>query len=52
MQPLLNSNNATDIATTPNGAYFRNRLPTVSEIKNPASLEPKQFGPDGDGQLF
>jgi 2-polyprenyl-6-hydroxyphenyl methylase/3-demethylubiquinone-9 3-methyltransferase len=40
------------ILTTPNGSYFRNRLPTYSEIEDPRSLEASQFKPDADGHLF
>lgn len=40
------------LLTTPNGAYFRNRLPTYSEVKDFARLEELQFRPDADGHLF
>ncbi len=40
------------LLTTPNGAYFRNRLPTLSEIENYSSLESRQFQPDAEGHLF
>ena len=40
------------LITTPNGAYFRNKLPTHSEIKNFDDLEAQQFKPDADGHLF
>jgi 2-polyprenyl-3-methyl-5-hydroxy-6-metoxy-1,4-benzoquinol methylase len=40
------------LLTTPNGSYFRNRLPTLSEIGDPATLEARQFRPDADGHLF
>lgn len=40
------------LLTTPNGDYFRNRLPTFSQIEDPAELEPVQFRPDADGHLF
>ncbi len=40
------------IVTTPNGAYFRNRLPRFSDIANPSALEEFQFQPDADGHLF
>ena len=40
------------LITTPNGAYFRNDLPTLSEIKDFNALEPFQFKPDADGHLF
>jgi 2-polyprenyl-6-hydroxyphenyl methylase/3-demethylubiquinone-9 3-methyltransferase len=38
--------------TTPNGSYFRNRLPTHSMIHDFAALESEQFKPDSDGHLF
>jgi 2-polyprenyl-3-methyl-5-hydroxy-6-metoxy-1,4-benzoquinol methylase len=40
------------LLTTPNGAYFRNRLPTHSEVTDFSILEAKQFKPDADGHLF
>jgi len=40
------------LITTPNGAYFRNKLPTHSEIQDFAALEKEQFKPDSDGHLF
>jgi 2-polyprenyl-6-hydroxyphenyl methylase/3-demethylubiquinone-9 3-methyltransferase len=40
------------IMTTPNGAYFRNRLPRFSECADPAQFEAVQFQPDGDGHIF
>jgi 2-polyprenyl-3-methyl-5-hydroxy-6-metoxy-1,4-benzoquinol methylase len=40
------------LLTTPNGSYFRNRLPTYSEIGDASSLEATQFRPDADGHLF
>ncbi|HEV3470237.1 MAG TPA: methyltransferase domain-containing protein [Pyrinomonadaceae bacterium] len=40
------------LLTTPNGSYFRNRLPTYSEVDDPARLEAVQFRPDADGHLF
>jgi 2-polyprenyl-3-methyl-5-hydroxy-6-metoxy-1,4-benzoquinol methylase len=40
------------LLTTPNGAYFRNPLPTYSEIENETDLEARQFRPDADGHLF
>jgi len=33
-------------------SYFRNKLPTFSQVKNFADLEEKQFRPDADGHLF
>lgn len=40
------------LLTTPNGAYFRNKLPTYSEISDFDELESRQFKPDADGHLF
>jgi 2-polyprenyl-3-methyl-5-hydroxy-6-metoxy-1,4-benzoquinol methylase len=40
------------LLTTPNGAYFRNKLPTYSEINDFKELETRQFKPDSDGHLF
>jgi 2-polyprenyl-3-methyl-5-hydroxy-6-metoxy-1,4-benzoquinol methylase len=40
------------LITTPNGAYFRNKLPTHSEIQDFTALEAEQFKPDSDGHLF
>ena len=38
--------------TTPNGRYFRNKLPSFSQVSDPAELEQRQFKPDADGHLF
>jgi 2-polyprenyl-6-hydroxyphenyl methylase/3-demethylubiquinone-9 3-methyltransferase len=40
------------LLTTPNGSYFRNRLPTLANAGDPATLESRQFMPDADGHLF
>ncbi len=40
------------LLTTPNGSYFRNKLPTFSAVKNFDELEANQFKPDADGHLF
>lgn len=40
------------LLTTPNGANFRNRLPTYSQIGDFTALERNQFKPDADGHLF
>jgi 2-polyprenyl-3-methyl-5-hydroxy-6-metoxy-1,4-benzoquinol methylase len=40
------------LLTTPNGAYFRNRLPSYGEIEDTSALESRQFKPDADGHLF
>jgi hypothetical protein len=38
--------------STPNGGYVRNRLPSYSEISDPAALEAVQFRPGVEGHLF
>ena len=38
--------------TTPNGSYFRSRLPTHSKIEDFDALESEQFKPDADGHCF
>jgi 2-polyprenyl-3-methyl-5-hydroxy-6-metoxy-1,4-benzoquinol methylase len=38
--------------TTPNGGYFRNRLPRFSECPDPSIYEAEQFKPDADGHIF
>jgi 2-polyprenyl-3-methyl-5-hydroxy-6-metoxy-1,4-benzoquinol methylase len=40
------------VLTTPNGAYFRNRLPRFSDCPDPALFESRQFLPDSDGHIF
>lgn len=40
------------LVTTPNGAHFRNQLPTYRQIQNFNVLEAKQFQPDADGHLY
>jgi 2-polyprenyl-3-methyl-5-hydroxy-6-metoxy-1,4-benzoquinol methylase len=40
------------LLTTPNGSYFRNRLPTFTDISDFDELETQQFKPDADGHLF
>jgi 2-polyprenyl-6-hydroxyphenyl methylase/3-demethylubiquinone-9 3-methyltransferase len=40
------------VLTTPNGAYFRNRLPRFSDCSNPDVYEAVQFKPDSDGHIF
>ncbi len=40
------------LLTTPNGAYFRNKLQTYSEVEDFDALEANQFKPDADGHLF
>jgi 2-polyprenyl-3-methyl-5-hydroxy-6-metoxy-1,4-benzoquinol methylase len=38
--------------TTPNGGYFRNRLPKFSECPDPSVYESVQFKPNADGHIF
>jgi len=40
------------LLTTPNGAYFRNKLPTYSQVGDFTELESRQFKPDADGHLY
>jgi 2-polyprenyl-3-methyl-5-hydroxy-6-metoxy-1,4-benzoquinol methylase len=40
------------LLTTPNGSYFRNKLPTHSDITDFTALEAGQFKPDADGHQF
>jgi 2-polyprenyl-6-hydroxyphenyl methylase/3-demethylubiquinone-9 3-methyltransferase len=40
------------IASTPNGDYFRNRLPSFSDFRDSSCLEDRQFGPDASDHLF
>lgn len=40
------------IVTTPNGEYFRNRLPKFSDCPEPSLFESDQFRPDADGHIF
>jgi len=40
------------LLTTPNGAYFRSKLPTYSQINDFEELEARQFQPDADGHLY
>ena len=40
------------LMTTPNGAYFNNRLPKFSECLDPSIHESGQFKPDSDGHIF
>lgn len=40
------------IMTTPNGAYFKNRLPKFSECADPSRFESGQFKPNADGHIF
>jgi 2-polyprenyl-3-methyl-5-hydroxy-6-metoxy-1,4-benzoquinol methylase len=40
------------VMTTPNGGYFKNRLPKFSECSDPAVFESVQFKPNADGHIF
>jgi 2-polyprenyl-6-hydroxyphenyl methylase/3-demethylubiquinone-9 3-methyltransferase len=40
------------VMTTPNGGYFKNRLPKFSECADPAVFEAMQFKPNADGHIF
>jgi 2-polyprenyl-3-methyl-5-hydroxy-6-metoxy-1,4-benzoquinol methylase len=40
------------LLTTPNGLYFRSKLPTYAQIEDFTALEAEQFKPDADGHLF
>ena len=40
------------VMTTPNGGYFRNRLPRFSDCPDPSVYEGRQFQPDADGHIF
>lgn len=40
------------VMTTPNGAYFRNRLPKFFDCRDPSVYESIQFKPNSDGHIF
>lgn len=40
------------VVSTPNWEYFKNSLPSFSELGNPKELEDRQFTADGDGHFF
>jgi 2-polyprenyl-3-methyl-5-hydroxy-6-metoxy-1,4-benzoquinol methylase len=40
------------VLTTPNGRYFRNRLPRFSDFEDVSRFEATQFKPDADGHIF
>jgi 2-polyprenyl-3-methyl-5-hydroxy-6-metoxy-1,4-benzoquinol methylase len=40
------------VMTTPNGEYFRNKLPKFSNCSDPSAFESVQFKPDSDGHIF
>jgi 2-polyprenyl-6-hydroxyphenyl methylase/3-demethylubiquinone-9 3-methyltransferase len=40
------------VISTPNGEYFKNRLPKFSDCSDPSQFEAIQFKPDADGHIF
>ena len=40
------------IMTSPNGEFFRNKLPKFTECANPSTYEKVQFKPNADGHIF
>jgi 2-polyprenyl-3-methyl-5-hydroxy-6-metoxy-1,4-benzoquinol methylase len=40
------------VLSTPNGQYFRNKLPRFSECPDPSQYESLQFRPNADGHIF
>ncbi len=40
------------VMTTPNGGYFKNRLPKFSQCADPSVFESVQFKPNADGHIF
>ena len=40
------------VLTTPNGEYFRNKLPRFSDFHDTSHFEAVQFQPDADGHIF
>jgi 2-polyprenyl-6-hydroxyphenyl methylase/3-demethylubiquinone-9 3-methyltransferase len=40
------------VMTTPNGEYFRSRLPKFSDCPDPSLFESVQFKPNSDGHIF
>ena len=40
------------VATTPNGGYFKSRLPLFHQLGDVSHYEEQQFFPDGDGHFF
>jgi 2-polyprenyl-6-hydroxyphenyl methylase/3-demethylubiquinone-9 3-methyltransferase len=40
------------VMSTPNGEYFKNRLPRFSDCADPSQYEEVQFQPNSDGHIF
>lgn len=40
------------VMSTPNGEYFKNRLPKFSDCADPSQYEEVQFKPNSDGHIF
>lgn len=40
------------VMSTPNGAYFLNKLPKFTEHEDPSIFESEQFKPNADGHIF
>lgn len=40
------------VMTTPNGAYFKNKLPKFTDCADPSVFETAQFKPNADGHIF
>lgn len=40
------------VLSTPNGAFFRNRLPGFTTFADPSIFEADQYKPDADGHIF
>jgi 2-polyprenyl-6-hydroxyphenyl methylase/3-demethylubiquinone-9 3-methyltransferase len=40
------------VLTTPNGQYWRSKLPRFSDCEDPSQFESIQFKPDADGHIF
>jgi 2-polyprenyl-6-hydroxyphenyl methylase/3-demethylubiquinone-9 3-methyltransferase len=40
------------VMTTPNGHYFKNRLPRFSDCPDPSMFDSKQFGPNSEDHIF
>lgn len=40
------------VMTTPNGRYFKNKLPRFSDYPDPSVFESGQFKPNSDGHIF